>query len=586
MIRRSLLSTLLVSTALLLTSCDDEGGGNVVAPTTEGLAYNAEYDIPPTPTMAGNFLAGQFAQNRSDWKSATDFFDTVLKFAPDSTDTKRRILALSLGAGEFDRSIKIAEELSKKSDNDATLANLVLCLRAFKNKDYDYVIENAKTDQKDGLSVAIIPILKSWAEAAKGKTDIISLNHSPSLLYQTVLIAAYNKDAKAIETIAAQNDFVKTPTPIGRFDTIADIFAAYDQRDEALQIYSALQQAFPKDAAKYDAKIKGLQGATSLPIPERNTTPQIEFSNALLDMARLLANGYEDSARLFAQMSIYLLPTNSDAIELLSQIAARNGLYTEAIDHLAQIDTKGAPEKDIQIKRQISALLHESGKDDEAIRILQSLVKDTNNVEAQIQIGDIYRNAENFSDALSAYNAAFKILGDKVPENYWDLIFARGITHERLKNWDKAEKDFQDALSYEPDQPYILNYLAYSWADQGKNLDKASEMLEKAVRLKPDDGAIVDSLGWVYYRMGQYEKAVKILEQAVELLPTEPEINDHLGDAYWQVGRKSEARFQWKRTMSFTTEQNLISALEKKLSNGLTSESSAPVTEKYVDSRS
>jgi len=180
------------------------------------------------------------------------------------------------------------------------------------------------------------------------------------------------------------------------------------------------------------------------------------------------------------------------------------------------------------------------------------------------------------------------MMDNKIPQDHWQLLFSRGIANERLSNWDQAEKDLTDALSYEPDQPYVLNYLGYTWADQGRNLDKAVEMIEKASRLKPDDGAIIDSLGWVYYRMGNFPTAVKTLETAIELQPYESEINDHLGDAYWQVGRKNEARFQWKRAISFTKDQIIIDKIQAKIENGL-SISNAAITvepnEKLVDNK-
>ena len=122
---------------------------------------------------------------------------------------------------------------------------------------------------------------------------------------------------------------------------------------------------------------------------------------------------------------------------------------------------------------------------------------------------------------------------------------------------------------WQPNHPYILNYLGYSWADQGIKLDRALEMIAKAVALEPNDGYITDSLGWVYFRMGLYDKALPYLEQAVELLPYDSIINDHLGDLYWQLGRKSEARFQWERALNAAEEDEEKEALSEKLKNGL-----------------
>jgi tetratricopeptide (TPR) repeat protein len=117
-----------------------------------------------------------------------------------------------------------------------------------------------------------------------------------------------------------------------------------------------------------------------------------------------------------------------------------------------------------------------------------------------------------------------------------------------------------------------LNYLGYSWVDQGLNLDEAFGMLRKAVQQRPRDGYIVDSLGWAYYRLGQYDEAVKLLERAVELRASDPVINDHLGDAYWRVGRKIEAGFQWNHARDLKPEPEDLEVILKKIQNGLPDE--------------
>ena len=122
----------------------------------------------------------------------------------------------------------------------------------------------------------------------------------------------------------------------------------------------------------------------------------------------------------------------------------------------------------------------------------------------------------------------------------------------------------------EPDQPFVLNYLAYSWIEQHRNLEEAEEMLVRAVEREPDDGHINDSLGWLYYRLGEYQKAVEHLERAVELQPLDPVINDHLGDAYWRVNRQREAVVQWRRALSLDPEEDEIPVIERKIEEGLT----------------
>lgn len=150
------------------------------------------------------------------------------------------------------------------------------------------------------------------------------------------------------------------------------------------------------------------------------------------------------------------------------------------------------------------------------------------------------------------------------------MFYARGICYERAGDWPPAEADFLRALELAPEQPLVLNYLGYSWVEQGLHLDRARDMLERAVELRPRDGFIVDSLGWVLYRLGDYEGAVEKLERAVELQADDPTINDHLGDAYWRVGRRTEARFQWQRALSFEPESvEDVRRIRRKLEAGL-----------------
>ncbi|MGB0670003.1 MAG: tetratricopeptide repeat protein, partial [Rhodospirillales bacterium] len=207
----------------------------------------------------------------------------------------------------------------------------------------------------------------------------------------------------------------------------------------------------------------------------------------------------------------------------------------------------------------------------DAVKLLKAMaVERPKSPEPMINLGDVLRGEEKFEDALAAYNAAFERIGKPGPD-HWSLYYARGITLERTKNWPAAEADFLQALEFQPEQPYVLNYLGYSWVEKGLHLDRAKEMIHRAVELRPHDGYIVDSLGWVYFQLGEFEQAAKHLEKAVELRPQDPTINDHLGDAYWRVGRFNEARFQWRRALGLDPEPDAVAAIEAKLKRGLAS---------------
>lgn len=184
-------------------------------------------------------------------------------------------------------------------------------------------------------------------------------------------------------------------------------------------------------------------------------------------------------------------------------------------------------------------------------------------------LGNIMRARKLYAEAIPYYDRALALV-TKPERRHWVYYYARGTSYERMKNWSAAETDLEKALSLYPDQPLILNYLGYSWIDQGRNLKEGMAHIEKAVALKPDDGYIVDSLGWAHFMQGNFAEAVRYLERAVELKPDDPVLNDHLGDALWRVGREREARYQWDQALSLKPEPDDEAKIKKKLETGLT----------------
>jgi Flp pilus assembly protein TadD len=223
---------------------------------------------------------------------------------------------------------------------------------------------------------------------------------------------------------------------------------------------------------------------------------------------------------------------------------------------------------DLQIGLDLAA----QEKYDEAIAHLRKLVDaHPDDIEAYAALGDGLRASKKFAEAAVAYGKAIELSGAPTKTS-WLLYYDRGICLERAKQWPRAEADLRQALTLSPDQPLVLNYLGYSWVDQGINIDEAFMMLRRAVDLRPKDGYIVDSLGWAFYRMARYDDAVRTLEKAIELKPNDPTINDHLGDAYWHVGRKLEATFQWAHARDMKPDPEDLPGILKKIQTGMLEE--------------
>ena len=184
-------------------------------------------------------------------------------------------------------------------------------------------------------------------------------------------------------------------------------------------------------------------------------------------------------------------------------------------------------------------------------------------------LGNFFKSGTNYEKSIKYYSLALK----KIDENHKlrpKILHKRGTSYERLGIWDKAEKDFKKSLELKPDQPYVLNYLAYSWLEKRVNLEESLEMLKKADFLKQNDGYIIDSLGWGFYLNNDYVEAERLLRRAVELMPTEPVIIDHYADILWKLNKNIQARYFWKQAQNLeSSDKEFIDTIGKKIIFGL-----------------
>ena len=205
---------------------------------------------------------------------------------------------------------------------------------------------------------------------------------------------------------------------------------------------------------------------------------------------------------------------------------------------------------------------------------IKNLQEDFNSIsnpsfEHYYDLANFYKDTEYYKKSIQNYSIALQLINKDhilVPK----ILDRRGTSYERIGDWEKAEKDLIESLEISPEQPHVLNYLAYTWVDKGINLDESLEMLKKATSLRENDGYIIDSLGWAYYAKKNYEKAEFFLQKAVELLPSDPIINDHYADTLWMLNKNIQARYFWNYILKLEdTEQKLIEDINKKLIFGI-----------------
>ncbi len=584
--RKSTRLFLSLSALALLAACDDNGNGSsnwadwfksdTKKPTIMVGTLNPNDFV--RETQSGNYLAGQFAQYRQDWTTANTYLDKIMKLDPSNVELQQRAMVLAMQAGDPSRAIMLARKVLE-SDNRNTLALLFIGVDQISRQEYGAAQETLAKMPKNGIADFIRPILIAWAGAPEKKVDLESLMVTgPLHAYHALLISDYLGKVNDPERY-----FITVLTGGGAdlhiLEMMGDVYARQGNETLYKKIYDTLLEQAPQSAAitSHVDVLKEKRDNPEKAAGTRIATPAQGAAEAFFNMARILVTDQSpDSALVFARISQHLDPAKDEAKILMAQMMIKADHTSEAIDFFKAVRPE-SPDY-LEAQRSVAELLEKQNKTEEAVSFLNQNYERLKDVNSLIQIGDVYRRAEKHEEAIKAYNRAQDALGGKVSSDYWSLLYARGMSYERSGNLKKAEEDLQAAMEFQPNQPYLLNYLGYSWADQGKNLEKSLELIEKAVTLKPDDGYIVDSLGWVYYKTGKFENAVAELEKAVELVPYDSTINDHLGDAYWQVGRKNEARFQWQRALNHAKEDAEKTKLETKISNGIEIEKT-PVVE-------
>lgn len=537
-----------------------------------------DIDVEGT-SLSGSYLAGRFAGKQRDMDAAGQYFQQALRDDPNNAVLIERVFIFDLSDGKVASAEDYAERvLSFNSQH--RMARFVLGLRDVRLKRFVKARENFKKAAYTPIGELTATLLTAWTYAAQGNqaqafNTLDKLDQNESLenfkSYHGALIADYLG-----ANIRADSFYKKAFAQAGNSLRVVQAYGNYLERngrkDEARKVYEQFLQAAEKNPLVRQA-LENLDKGTK---PEAFVkAPEAGMSEALFSVASALSDDQGlEVALAYAQLALSVSGDRNINLTLLGDIYESMNSYQRSIDAYDAIDKTSVlkPNADLEVAVNLQRL---EKKDEAKVRLKALIAADPKDYDAQVTLGNLYRNNEEFALAADAYNAAIALISKPERDN-WTVFYYRGIAFERTKQWDKAEPDFRKALELEPDQPMVLNYLGYSMVDKKINLTEAIAMVRKAVELKPNDGYIVDSLGWAHFRLGEYEEAVKQLERAVELKPADPVIADHLGDAYWRIGRQLEARFQWQHAKDNKPEPEDLARIEKKLKEGLADE--PPVT--------
>jgi tetratricopeptide (TPR) repeat protein len=529
-------------------------------------------------SASGSYLAARHAGQQRDAAAAAAYYRSALKRDPNNAELLDRAFLSFLIDGDVDEAVKYAERVALADKNDR-VARLVLGVNLLKRKQYVAARRDLAQSIRGPVTDLTATLLSAWSTLAANdsKGAIAAIDHlagpewyaifkdlHAGLIYDVAgnqreagkrLEHAYKLDATALRVVQAYGSWIsRNRSP-----------------KEALTIFETFDKALPRHPLVVEAMDK-LKAGEKLPPLVSNA--QAGAAEALYGLgASLGRRGGEDLGLVYLQLSLFLTPSHPLALLSLADLYESLKKPELAIKVYERVPANSPLHRNAAI--QMAANLDSLDRADDAQKHLEALIKQhPDDLEAIIALGNVLRGHKKFGECANVYSKSVSAIPKPEKAN-WVIFYFRGICYERSKEWAKAETDLKKALELFPDQPHVLNYLGYSWIDQGIKLDEGMEMIKKAVQQRPDDGYIVDSLGWAYYRLGNYEEATKQLERAIELRPEDPTINDHLGDAYWRVGRVLEARFQWAHARDLKPDPEELPKIEEKLKSGLPEETSS-----------
>ncbi|WP_297770890.1 tetratricopeptide repeat protein [uncultured Roseovarius sp.] len=524
--------------------------------TFPALALTALLQAAPVPALAdaapGAYLAARQARATGDFAAAAKYYAMALARDPANPSMLENATVAYLALGQLDQAVAIARKIEADGLR-SQVTQMALVADETRKGEWEALLSRVKDNR--GVGDLADGLISAWADLGKGdmtsaltRFDRVAEERglrSFAIYHKALALASVGDFEGADKVFSGEADGPIQRTRRGVI-AWAQVLSQLDEQDRAVKI---IDDTFGTDL---DPEIMALRAR--LTSGERLSfelvnSPADGIAEVFFSLGRaLMQEANDEYILIYARVAEMIKPNHVDAILMAAELLESLERFDLAIQAFKKVPRSHPSYHLAELGR--SDVLRRIEKPDAAIEVLEQLAENYPDLATvHVAAGDLYRSQEEFASAVTAYDRALALYEAR-GNDQWFVHYARAISHERLDNWPEAEADFRRALELNPDHPQVLNYLGYTMVEKRVNLDEALEMIERAVAAQPESGYIVDSLGWVLYRLGRYEEAIGHMERAAELMPTDPVVNDHLGDVLWAVGRKVEARFQWKRALS------------------------------------
>ena len=523
-----------------------------------------------------NYFSGIVAYENSDNSQALKFFNSS-KFLIKQHEIylEKYTFALVLN-GKVKKAINQIKQNSTKDNSNFFQANLLLAIDSLKKGDYksseQYINRSYELINNDRFSLIIAEIFKEYLyvfnekKIPKSKKKFGNFSYINEV-FQRCYLGDQSTKTYFKRLINSQND--------ADYSRYAFFFVNYliesEKYDEAKQItddFDYLNSSLLISQGKKwieDKKFKNFLDIFSC----------TNSSDIMGEFFFLVANLYSsqgdyEKSNFYLNISNYLNPKFTLNLSLLAENYYTNEDYENTKKTLEVFDKTNEFYYWFKIKKEAQIILNNLDKD-VSLKFINSKFKGIKNPNKKMifDIANFNKNAKKYAKAINYYDQILLNI-DSDSDLYAEILYRRGGSYERSGDYKNADNDLLKSLEINPDDAYVLNYLAYSWLEREYKIDTALEMLENAYASKSNDPYIIDSIGWAYFLVGQYEKAENFLKRAVELMPQDPIVNDHYGDILWKLNRKIQARYFWQYVLKLEeTEDEMKKNIKEKLIDGI-----------------
>jgi tetratricopeptide (TPR) repeat protein len=533
--------------------------------------FNKTYSV-------SDYFSGILSFNENQYEKSFNFLKKLNGLETSHSNYSVKYLYSTINSGDFKEAFKYAKKLEKKKlDNfESHLitgifylknSNLVLAQKYFQkavNKSSQLILNNY-----------ISRSLKIWTNPSN-----FNLNNTSAKLndlddrfenlkkIQNVFLNCYFDSPKTNELFKKLTSNKKTD--FSRYNYFYASFAVSSGKvDEAKNILQSALQSYPRNL---------LLNQFAIDLDKKHNIHKFNcknISNIIAEILYVTANALS-SQSIYSLSNFYLNLAKylNEDFDSYDTLLAENFFKVENFDKAKEIFNSISKKGDAfkwYSSKQLARIYILEESNDLALKLMKNAYKTLEKkfTYETFDYAEFLKNNEKFEESIPFYT---KILNEIEKDHplYPEATDGRGVAYERINEWEKAEKDLLASLRANPDQAYVINYLAYSWIEQGIKIKESLNMLEKANKLRSNDPYITDSLGWALYKLKRYKEAKDYIQLAVRLMPGDPVVNDHYGDVLWKNGNEIQARYYWEYVMNLEkTEVELKNIVEQKLIKGL-----------------